>query len=122
MPSLISFLTGLEKVVVEDKLEDADADDAGLLSFEDFLVSYSKQRPVWMAMAVLVTWTSAFYLIFSVPLDPTVKVLISAFLVLKPAIITGTVVRIWRIGQAVWGRIIATREAKAQGASWESIA
>jgi Ca2+-binding EF-hand superfamily protein len=113
---------GLEKIVVDEKLEDADADDDGLLSFEDFLVSYSKVRPVWMAMAVLVTWTSAFYLIFSVPFDPTLKVLISAFLVLKPQIITGTVVRLWRIGQAVWGRIIATREAKAQGASWESIA
>ena len=113
---------GLEKIIVEDKLEDADADDDGLLSFEDWLVSYSRERPIWLAMAVLVCWSSVFYLLFSVPLDPTIKVLISGFLVYKPQIITGTVMRIWRIGQAIWGRIIATREAKAKGASWESIA
>lgn len=113
---------GLEKIIVIDKLEDADADDDGLLSFEDWLVSYSRERPVWMAMAVMVCWSSIFYLLFSVPFEPTIKVLISGFLLLKPQIITGTVMRVWRIGQAIWGRIIATREAKAKGASWESIA
>ncbi len=50
------------------------------------------------------------------------QVVIAGVLVLKPQLITGPVVKVWTMGRAVWGRIVATREMASKGASWSSIA
>lgn len=113
---------GIELQMVDGLLEDADADDDGKLSFEDFLVSYKKERPVFMAMAVMLCHTALFYVILSLPVDTILKVLMAGFILLKPQIVTGAVVNMWNIGKAIWNRIRATQEMAGKGASWSSLA
>ncbi|KAG1671184.1 hypothetical protein FOA52_010120 [Chlamydomonas sp. UWO 241] len=112
---------GIEKKVFEGVLEDADDDEDGCLRFEDFLTSYHRERPVFMSMAVLFAHSAAFYGIFQLPVDVFVKVIIAAILVMKPFLITGPVVKIWRIGQALVGRFMATREMAAKGTSFSNL-
>lgn len=40
--SLLSRAQGIEAYMYEDKLEDADADEDGLINFEEFLGSYAR--------------------------------------------------------------------------------
>ncbi|GAX82241.1 hypothetical protein CEUSTIGMA_g9669.t1 [Chlamydomonas eustigma] len=113
---------GIEKKVVVDVLEDADDNEDGLLSFSDFLTSYHKKRTVFLTMAVMLAHSACFWLIFNLPIDSMLKVVLSGLLVMKPQVVTGPVTKIWQIGKAVVGRFIATREMAAKGASWSSIA
>ncbi len=47
----------------------ADANEDGFLSFEDFLTSYARERPVFLSMAVMAAHTAAYWVIFNSPLD-----------------------------------------------------
>lgn len=51
-----------------------DENDDGFLSFEDFLTSYAKERPVFLVMAILAAHTAAFWLVFNIPMDMVFKV------------------------------------------------
>jgi hypothetical protein len=52
----------------------ADEDDDGLLTFEDFLSSYARERPVFLSLAIMAAHTAAFWIIFNCPLDTLFKV------------------------------------------------
>jgi len=120
----LSFLKkaqGIEAKVVEGVLEDADEDGDGQLTFEDFLTSYARERPVLMTMAVLLVHTACFWAIFNLQLDTFLKVILSGILILKPQLVTGPVTKVWRIGEALVGRFMATREMAAKGASFPSL-
>ena len=43
-------------------------------------------------------------------------------LVMKPHLVTGPVTKVWQIGKAVLGRLMATKEMVSKGASWSSVA
>jgi hypothetical protein len=51
------------------------ADDDGLISFEEFLVSYAKPKPIGKNMLIMAINTAAIYLILQAPfLDVMLKV------------------------------------------------
>eukprot|EP00955_Chlamydomonas_euryale_P052716 355251-Chlamydomonas_euryale.AAC.2 len=54
-------------------VQDADEDGDGQLTFEDFLTSYARERPVLMTMAVLLVHTACFWAIFNLQLDTFLK-------------------------------------------------
>ena len=66
--------------------QDADADEDGFLSFEDFLTSYHKERPVVLSMLVMAAHAGAFYLVLNSPLELTLRVLLCIILLVKPAV------------------------------------
>ena len=113
---------GIEKQVFDAVLEDADADQDGYLTFEDFLTSYHKDRPVFMSMAVMLAHTACFYIIFQLPIEPMFKVLLSAVLVLRPQLVTAPVKHVWAIGKTIVNRIRATQKMARKGADWSSFA
>lgn len=108
---------GIEKKVLEDVLLDADENKDGFLSFEDFMDSYSRDRPVFLSLAVMAAHTAAFWLLFNSPLDTLFKTVIAVLMLLRPAIITNPVIKIWQIATTLLGRARATAEVVKSGGS-----
>ncbi|KAG2452172.1 hypothetical protein HYH02_003204 [Chlamydomonas schloesseri] len=96
---------GIEREFVNEKLEDADTNEDGFLSFKDFLTSYARERPVILNMLVLLAHTAAFWVIFNLPgLDLPVKAIMAMGLMLKPQFVTGPVIKIYTIFQTIFNR------------------
>lgn len=109
MPCVPSLLhargQGIEREMVEDKLEDADTNEDGFLSFNDFLASYARERPVILNMLVLAAHTAAYWLILNLPvIDIPFKAVLCMALVLKPQALTGPVIKLYTIIRAVFDR------------------
>ncbi|GIL80794.1 hypothetical protein Vretimale_9094 [Volvox reticuliferus] len=102
---------GIEREVVADKLEDADTNEDGFLSFKDFLTSYARERPVILNMVVLLAHTAIFWLILNLPmLDIPVKAVLCLGVLLKPQFVTASVIKIYQIFRTVVDRARAEIE------------
>ncbi|EFJ40043.1 hypothetical protein VOLCADRAFT_108377 [Volvox carteri f. nagariensis] len=107
---------GIEREVVADKLEDADTNEDGFLSFKDFLTSYARERPVVLNMLVLLAHTAVFWLVFSLPmLDVPVRAVMCLALLIKPQLVTGPVIKLYQIMRTVIDRARAEIEMASAG-------
>ncbi|KAG2425101.1 hypothetical protein HXX76_014010 [Chlamydomonas incerta] len=96
---------GIEREFVNEKLEDADTNEDGFLSFKDFLTSYARDRPVILNMVVLLAHTAAFWAIFNLPgLELPIKAIMAMGLILKPQFVTGPVIKLFTIFQTIFNR------------------
>jgi len=107
---------GIEKKVLDDVLRDADENNDGFLSFEDWLDSYARERPALLAMAVLAAHTAVYYLIFNSPVDTLFKAVLAVLVLLKPQFITNPVIKIYHIVKALMDRGRATQALGGMGA------
>lgn len=80
---------GIEREVVEGVLDDADDNEDGLLSFEDWLSSYAREKPILLNMVVLAAHSLVYWFVFNLPLDVFIKTAICMGLVLQPQVRTG---------------------------------
>lgn len=55
--------------VFEDVLEDADSNADGFLTFDDWLESYVREKPILLNALVLATHCAIFFVILNSPLD-----------------------------------------------------
>jgi hypothetical protein len=111
-----AWLQGIEREVVEDVLEDADTNEDGFISFEDFLASYAREKPVILNMVVLLAHTLVYWTVLNLPLDFAIRVVVCAALFLKPQLITGPVIKMYTIVRSIIDRIRAEIEmAKRSG-------
>ncbi|GIL65792.1 hypothetical protein Vafri_19420 [Volvox africanus] len=102
---------GIEREVVADKLEDADTNEDGFLSFKDFLTSYARERPVILNMVVLFAHTALFWFILNLPmLDIPVKAVLCLGVLLKPQFVTTPVIKLYQILRTVIDRARAEIE------------
>lgn len=79
----------------ESKLEDADADDDGLINFDEFLASYGKPKPVLKNILIMVVNTAVIWGVLQSPLDTMIKLVAVAVLLLKPQLIARPVVLVY---------------------------
>ncbi|KIY98237.1 hypothetical protein MNEG_9727 [Monoraphidium neglectum] len=79
---------GIESYYFEGQLRDADEDDDGAITFEEFLVSYAKPRPVWKNLVIMAANTLAVFLLLQSPLDVMLKCILVGALILRPQIIS----------------------------------
>ncbi|KXZ48014.1 hypothetical protein GPECTOR_31g378 [Gonium pectorale] len=108
--------TGIEREIVADRLEDADTNEDGFLSFKDFLMaSYAREKPVVLNMLVLLVWTAAFWLVLNLPmLELPVKAVLCGGLLLKPQWITGGVIKFYAMFRNVVDRARAEIEVAGE--------
>lgn len=87
--AMYSKAEGIEAYVYEDKIEDADADDDGQITFEEFLVSYARPKPILKNLLIMVINTAVIYFILQAPvLDVMLKVVLVGVLMLRPQIVS----------------------------------
>jgi len=110
---------GIEKQIVDGVLADTDPDNDGLLTFEDFLTSYHKERPTFQIMAVMAANCLAFWLIFQAPVDMTIKAALALVLVIKPQIINTPIIKVWTIIKALIDGFRARQEVG--GGGWKGV-
>ncbi|GFR41733.1 hypothetical protein Agub_g2485 [Astrephomene gubernaculifera] len=108
---------GIEREIVADKLEDADTNEDGFLSFKDFLTSYAKERPVILNMLVLAAHSATFWFILNLPaLELPIKAVMCLALIVKPQLITAPVIKIYTIIRTVVDRARAEIEMAGRAA------
>ena len=101
---------GIEREVVEDVLEEADTNEDGFISFEDFLSSYAREKPIILNMVVLLAHTLTYWAVLNLPLDFALRVAVCAGLLLKPQIITGPAIKVYTIVRSIVDRVRAEIE------------
>ncbi|WIA38558.1 hypothetical protein OEZ86_001874 [Tetradesmus obliquus] len=118
--SMYKAAQGIEAYVYEDKIEDADADDDGLISFEEFLVSYAKPKPIGKNMLIMAINTAAIFFILQAPfLDVMLKVVLVGVLMLRPQLISRPAALLYDAIKAIVDSSKAQAEvAKANRGVW----
>lgn len=106
----LSKAQGIEAQYFENILEDADVDEDGFLSFEDFLTSYHKERPVILSALVMLAHAATFYCILQAPVDFTIRGVMAMCVLLRPMIITGPVIKIYTMFKTLFGGMMAQQE------------
>ncbi|MEW5306448.1 MAG: hypothetical protein WDW38_007389 [Sanguina aurantia] len=99
---------GIEREMVSNVLEEADANDDGFLSFEDWLNSYKKVRPVWLTMAILAANCACFYLLLNSPIDTLYKAVGCVALLALPKLVNAPVIKVYNIAKSLYDRMRAT--------------
>ncbi|KAL6757638.1 hypothetical protein V8C86DRAFT_1625754 [Haematococcus lacustris] len=115
--SELSRVQGIEKKVFDSVLADADSNNDGFLTFEDWLDSYSRERPVLLSMAVMAAHAAVFYVLLNSPLDTLFKALGAILLLVRPNMVTKPVIYVYQVLAALWNRAKAAAETMEQGGS-----
>ncbi|KAJ9533785.1 hypothetical protein QJQ45_026871 [Haematococcus lacustris] len=113
--SELSRVQGIEKKVFDSVLADADSNNDGFLTFEDWLDSYSRERPVLLSMAVMAAHAAVFYVLLNSPLDTLFKALGAILLLVRPNMVTKPVIYVYQVLAALWNRAKAAAETMEQG-------
>lgn len=100
----------VEAQMVEDKLEDADEDEDGYVTFEEYLQSYARPRDTMLAVLMMAANTLAIWLVINSPLELFLKTAIIAALVLRPQVVAKPVMKVYEMVKAIMGRAQAERE------------
>lgn len=102
-------MQGIERETCVNVLEDADANDDGFLSFEDWLISYTRERPVWLTLAVLLAHCGCCYVVLNIlPIETMFKAVGCVLLLAMPQLVTAPVIKAYNIAKSLYDRLRAT--------------